>query len=255
MREWSISLQKYVRSLYLPKFRKNYGKFLAEGDKICSEIISNSNFETEFIIATQSWIDNLSKDIILDRDKLICIQEKELIALSKQRSGNQVLIVANKKSETLNYSLIQDEFSIFLDDVQDPGNLGSILRIADWFGIRSVVRSKSSADFYNPKVIQSSMGSFLRVDMCTADFGEMHENLPSRIYYGTGMEGTSIFEKREYSPGIIVIGNEGKGMSEQVLSKLTQTISIPRIGQAESLNAAIACGIVCAILTNTSGMP
>jgi len=211
MREWSSSLQKYIRSLNIPKFRKNYGKFLAEGDKICSEIISSSNFEIEYIVATQSWIDSKSKDIILDRDKLIRIPEKDLMALSKQRSGIQILIVANKRPENINISLIKDQFSIFLDDVQDPGNLGSIIRIADWFGIKSVIRSKGSADFYNPKVIQASMGK----------------------------------------PGTIIIGNEGRGMSDSIRTKTTHTISISKLGEAESLNAAVACGIITAYLTKS----
>ncbi len=250
MREWSSSLQKYVRSLNIPKFRKNYGKFLAEGDKICAEIISNASFDIEYIIATQSWIDNASKDITLDRDKVIRISEKDLIALSNQRSGIQVLIVANKKSENLNIPLIKGQFSIYLDDVQDPGNVGSIIRIADWFGIQSVIRSRNSADFYNPKVIQASMGSFLRVSMCTADFQDVYEHIPNHPFYATAMYGESIFAKPEYIPGTIIIGNEGKGISEQVRETATEILSIPKIGAAESLNAAVACGIVISSIVN-----
>jgi len=251
MREWSSSLQKYIRSLNIPKFRKNYGKFLAEGDKICSEIISSSNFEIEYIVATQSWIDSKSKDIILDRDKLIRIPEKDLMALSKQRSGIQILIVANKRPENINISLIKDQFSIFLDDVQDPGNLGSIIRIADWFGIKSVIRSKGSADFYNPKVIQASMGSFLRISMATSDFEDLYQSLPDQRYYGTAMEGEDLFSSTEYKPGTIIIGNEGRGMSDSIRTKTTHTISISKLGEAESLNAAVACGIITAYLTKS----
>jgi len=250
MREWSISLQKYVRSLYIPKFRKNYGKFLAEGDKICTEIISNSNFEIEFIIATQQWITNIPKDIILDREKLICIGEKELLALSKQRSGIQVLIVAKKKPETINISLIKAGYSIYLDEVQDPGNLGSIIRIADWFGIQSVIRSTGSADYYNPKVIQSSMGSFLRVHLSTCDFDQFYAALPGHYFYGTAMEGDNLFNSGPYQAGTIVIGNEGRGMGASLQSKMNQILSIPKIGSAESLNAAVACGIISSILTS-----
>jgi len=212
MREWSKSLQKYIRSLYLPKFRKKYGKFLAEGDKICSEIIANSNFEIEYIVATQSWISD-NKDKNLAQDKLVRIEEKDLIAISNQSSGIQVLIVANKKPETINIPLIKQGFALFLDDVQDPGNLGSILRIADWFDLSAVIRSKSSADFYNPKVIQSSMGSFLRVPMFTVDFDDLHDQMPEHLFYGTDMSGDDIFQNTEFAPGVIVIGNEGKGMS------------------------------------------
>jgi len=252
MREWSSSLQKYVRSLNIPKFRKNYGKFLAEGDKICSEIISNSNFDIEYILATQSWIDNKAKDITLDWDKLIRIPEKELMALSNQRSGIEILIVANKKSESINIQLIKDQFSIFLDDVQDPGNLGSIIRIADWFGIKSVIRSRSSADFYNPKVVQASMGSFLRVSMVTSDFDSLYTILPNQNYYGTAMDGDNIFQATSFTPGTIIIGNEGRGIGDSIKGKTTQILSIPKLGGAESLNAAVACGIVSAIMTGRS---
>jgi TrmH family RNA methyltransferase len=134
---------------------------------------------------------------------------------------------------------------ICLDNIQDPGNLGTIIRIADWFGITSIIASNQTADCYNPKTIQATMGSIFRVSVSYVNLKEVLKDLNIPIY-GAVMDGLSIQEIALEPEGVLVIGNEGKGISEELIPYLSHRISIPRIGGAESLNAAVACGILVA---------
>jgi len=141
--------------------------------------------------------------------------------------------------------LVEKGRTICLDNIQDPGNLGTIIRIADWFGIEQIVASEQTTDCYNPKTIQATMGSIFRVPIFYKNLGEYLQGIKTPIY-GAVMDGTPIQEITMEPEGILVIGNEGKGITEEVMPYLSQRISIPRIGGAESLNAAVACGILAA---------
>jgi TrmH family RNA methyltransferase len=140
--------------------------------------------------------------------------------------------------------------TLLLDEIQDPGNLGTIMRIADWFGIPNVICSTNCADAYNPKTIQATMGAFLRVRTFRLNLTEFCRNFSALPVYGAVLGGENLFQTKLNKNALIVIGNEGKGISPDMIQQLTHRIEIPANGQAESLNAAIATGIICAAFRN-----
>ena len=177
--------------------------------------------------------------------------EPDLKTITFFNTPSQVYVIVKRPDASIANNFLTNDFALFLDDIQDPGNLGTILRIADWFGIPNVICSEKCVDIYNHKVIQSSMGAFLRVNVIPASFKKIYQQYPDIPYYGTVLEGNNLFEEKFKEKGIVVIGNEGKGISDAILEKLTHRISIPKgkNGGAESLNAAVATGIVCSIIT------
>ncbi len=243
---------KYLRSLKLKKFRQKYNNFTVEGEKIALEILQSQNVEIEAIIATEDWKNKQFNQLLRKHTEIEIAEEKDLKQFSNFSTPSSVFVVAKQLSFDWNEEVIKNNFSLYLDGIQDPGNFGTILRIADWFGIPYVFCSKKCADLYNHKTIQSSMGAFLRVKVMYLPFEEVFEKCDDIPFYGTVLEGKNIFEETNYRKGVIVIGNEGKGISPEILKKITHQILIPKGkgGGAESLNAAVATGIVCAILTN-----
>ena len=240
---------KYLTALHSKKFREKYNIFLAEGDKICLEIVTSKKVKIEEIFAVSSWIEKNAELLQPFRDRLIEISEAELKKISCLTTPNQVLISAHQPSFEIDKLLINSSLSLYLDGIQDPGNMGTILRNADWFGIENVFCSDTCVDIFNPKVIQASMGAFLRVKSQEIDLEALiTENLP---IYGALLEGNNIFEEKLSANGIIVIGSEGKGISDALLPFITHKIKIPAYGNgAESLNAAVAAGIICAAFRN-----
>lgn len=240
---------KYLTALQSKKFRQKYDIFLAEGDKICLEIIKNDKIKIEEIFALPNWIEKNIESLKPFRDRLIEITEAELKKISCLTTPNQVLISAHIPIFEINKELINNDLSFYLDGIQDPGNMGTILRTADWFGVKNVFCSDTCVDIFNPKVIQASMGAFLRIQSQEIDLEQLvSKDLP---VYGAVLEGENIFETKLSNKGIIVIGSEGKGISDANLSFLTHKIKIPAYGNgAESLNAAVATGIICAVFRN-----
>lgn len=241
---------KYLRSLKLKKFRQKYNNFTVEGEKIVSEILQSSNVEIETIIATSTWKtqyfnQTFGKSILYEE-----AVENDLKKITNFSSPSSVFLVGKKMSADWEDDIFKSNFSLYLDGIQDPGNFGTILRIADWYGIPYVFCSDKCADLYNPKVIQSSMGAFLRVKVIPLDFEILATRYPNVPFYGTVLDGKNIFKINEYEKGVIVIGNEGKGISSTILEQLTHRIFIPKgkNGGAESLNAAVATGIVCSVM-------
>jgi len=161
---------KFVKSLHQRKFRQKYNNFIAEGDKIAQEILQNSIYNISNVFATQDWIDRNSTLVEPCKHLVVETSNSEMSKISNFKTASPVLIVLEKKSEKVNYDIFNEGHAIYLDDVQDPGNLGTIIRIADWFGVKSIIRSKGCADYYNPKVIQSTMGSFINIGLYTEDF-------------------------------------------------------------------------------------
>lgn len=241
---------KYLRSLKLKKFRQKYNNFTVEGEKIVSEMLQSSNVEIETIIATPKWKteyfnQTLGKSILYEE-----AVENDLKKITNFSSPSSVFLVGKKIDAVCEDDVFKNNFSLYLDGIQDPGNFGTILRIADWYGIPYVFCSDKCVDLYNPKVIQSSMGAFLRVKVIPLDFEKLANRYPDVPFYGTVLDGKNIFEINEYENGVIVIGNEGKGISSAILKQLTHRIFIPKgkNGGAESLNAAVATGIVCSVM-------
>ncbi|GJM32563.1 MAG: RNA methyltransferase [Saprospiraceae bacterium] len=219
---------------------------------MAKEIFSQKHIEIEGIYALESWITTNEKLLLAYRDKIFNISITELGQISSLNTPNQVFVVLKQPSNTPNYNQVKQNLSLYLDGIQDPGNMGTILRIADWFGIPQVFCSPDCVEVYNPKVIQSTMGAFLRVDTPVTTLSALRKALPDLVLYGATMTGENIFEKRVSATGVIVIGNEGQGISPENLSLVDQQIRIPQVDGSgmESLNAGVATGIICAVFRN-----
>ena len=234
---------KQITALHKAKGRKKAGLFIVEGPKAVDEFI-NSNFEIDAVFGTREWIEFAPQ--ILDYAEMI--SEKELHSISTQKHPNQVLAVVKMPDSSTPPTQI-DDLCLVLDTIQDPGNMGTIIRIADWFGIKHIICSKETADIYNPKVVQSTMGSISRVQVSYTNLidwlGEIDGTVP---VYGTLLSGDNIYETKLASNGLVIIGNESKGISEDVAFFISQGIKIPAYSdsETESLNAAVATGIVVA---------
>ena len=237
---------KYINSLRIKKFRQKYNNFIAEGDKIAREIILQQNVEIEAIYATASWIDTYESQLSVGRDKVFNISITELKGISTLKTANEVLIIAKQPSFKLSPEILKKQLILYLDAIQDPGNMGTILRIADWFGIPAVYCSEECADLYNPKVVQASMGAFLRVSVNTSSLETIKSKLEIPVL-GATLQGENVYKMDLPEAGIIVIGNESKGIRPSNLELLTHQIKIPSFGDggAESLNAGVATGIIC----------
>ncbi len=222
---------KQIRSLHLKKNRKTEGLFIAEGEKVVNELI-NSDFEIESIYATSEW----------DRSDVTIISEKELSRISFLKTPNKVLAVVNIPFNSLKLS---GETILALDGISDPGNLGTIIRLADWFGVEHILCSENSVDYLNPKVVQSTMGSISRVKVHYVDLhSELKKHTDYKLYT-TVMDGDNFKDVELSSKRILIFGNESNGVSDEVLSLESKKVNIPRAkhSKAESLNIAVACGI------------
>jgi TrmH family RNA methyltransferase len=248
----SKSTIQYIKSLHLRKFRQKYNNFLAEGGKIVSEILQQAPEAVEQIYAVPEWI--AARQHLLSNIKT-SVQEitaEELKKIAGLKTPNQVLAIVQQFNFQLNADWLQNDLSLYLDGIQDPGNMGTILRIADWFGIRQVICSPDCVEIFSPKVVQASMGAFLRVQTVEMELAEWSKNFPELPVYGAVLNGVNVFKTPLEKKGIIVIGNESKGISPENEVLLTQRISIPAPpgGGAESLNAAVATGILAAVFRN-----
>ena len=236
---------KDIRSLAKHKYRLERRAFLAEGDKIAREWLS-AQMSVESIVATESW---LRQNNALARSHpeaaVHIVSESELQELSSLQTANNALLVVPMPSPPVN--LPAAEWCLALDTLQDPGNLGSVIRIADWFGIPHVVCSPGCADFYNPKVVQSAMGGHLRVSLHTAELAEFLSSITIPVFAAT-LGGEDIYSITKPDAAVIIIGNESKGIDPALIQLATRSVTIPRRGGAESLNAAVSAGILCALL-------
>lgn len=233
--------KKFVKSLAQKKYRTEYNCFVVEGVKLVEELLQ-SDFEVMEIYATLNWIEN-NPSVNSEQVSL-----KDLSIISSFKTANEVLaVVKQKQFFTIDYS---KHFSIALDNVQDPGNLGTIIRTADWFGIKTVVCSVDTVDVYNPKVIQATMGSLFRVNVVYIDLIEFFEQNKDLSVYGALLDGDNVYLKTLNKKGsVLLMGNESKGISEPLLPFVTDKILIPKIGLAESLNVSTATAILCAEFT------
>jgi TrmH family RNA methyltransferase len=230
----SKKVLKDIQSLGLKKFREETGLFIAEGPKIVEELAQLVPERIEAIYATREWtpaspIQNVHS-----------IEEENLARISQLKTPNQVLAVLKQLDSK---RPLTDGWVLYLDTIQDPGNFGTIIRIADWFGIHHVVCSSGCADLYNPKVVQSTMASIARVNV----FYDREENWlkeQQASIYAASLHGKPLAAFTNIEKGILIIGNESKGIREDFIELATNQITIPRKGAAESLNAAVATGIL-----------
>lgn len=249
--EFSKNNVKLIRSLQIKKFRDKFNKFIAEGDKICLEMLRNPNHQIEGIYTLADWADTHQQLLKKQSVRASVITSAEMKQLSALKTPANVLIVANKPDLEAEKIQLDQQWTLYLDGIQDPGNLGTILRIADWFGLAAVFCSEDSADVFNNKVVQSSMGAFLRVPVFRKNLNSIRAAaLTDFPIYGAAMEGANILEIEQLPPGMIVMGNEGQGIRPETMEIIPSFIHIPqgRSGGAESLNVGVACGIICAQL-------
>ncbi|MBQ0072587.1 MAG: RNA methyltransferase [Prevotella sp.] len=239
---------KYIHSLEQKKQRKEEKAFVAEGHKSVGDLLKVGRVP-KFIVATQEWQSPVK---LKDSVEYIEVTEDELRKASLLLHPQQVLAVFPiENTQTLpDSALLKSELCLALDGVQDPGNLGTIIRTADWFGIKHIICSHSTADLYNPKVVQATMGSIARVNIYYTDLPMFFEGLDKDIpVYGTLLDGNDIYSTELSNNGVIVMGNEGNGISKEVRECLTHKLLIPSFpanrDTAESLNVSIATAIIC----------
>ena len=242
---------KWINALRQKKYRQKYNKFIVEGDKMTREILQQQNWRIDRIYALDSWLKTHPNLLALYDDRTDVVSPAELKKISALKTPNQVLVVVDIKETPLEVKQLIKTKSLYLDGIQDPGNMGTIMRIADWFGLEAVFCSEDCADLYNSKVIQSSMGAFLRVASWRISLPKLLALHPDWPVMGAVLEGQNVFRTSFPDRGLLVIGSEGKGISPENNTLLTHRITISKKGGAESLNAGVACGIICALWTNT----
>jgi RNA methyltransferase, TrmH family len=237
---------KYIRSLSLQKYRKQYNVFIAEGVKICEEWLQSSA-KIQMIVAVEEWIETNSALISQHPEATLHLaKEHELENISALQTANQVLLVVNGAAPP--ELVLTGKWYIALDKIRDPGNMGTIIRIADWFGMTDIICSEHCTDAFSPKVIQGAMGSHLRVNIHIRLLAEVFQKNSGVPVYAATLNGENIYSLKNASPGIILIGNESKGISDELIASASHRITIPRKGGAESLNAGVSAGIICALL-------
>lgn len=242
----SKSKIKLITSLSQKKYRDETGLFIAEGTKLVNDL--TPSFACSMLIATGDWLKNNAK---INATELIEVEENELQKITNQKSPQGVLAVFEKPVYKWTNDNLSSKLSLALDDIQDPGNMGTIIRVADWFGITDIFCSEHSADAFNTKTVQATMGALARVRVHTVNLADFLENISPEVpIYGTFMDGENIYTKTLTPHGVIVMGNEGNGISPEIEKLVTERLLIPNypIGQitSESLNVGVATSLVCA---------
>lgn len=242
----SKSQIKFISSLSQKKFRDESGMFIAEGTKLVLDLLPA--FECVHAFATEEWKErNAGKNV----SGFVTATEEELRKISNQKSPQGVLAVFRKRESHFDVQQLKSKLSLALDDVQDPGNLGTIIRIADWFGVEDIFCSEFCADAFGPKTVQATMGALARVNIHYLNLNSFLAALPADMpVYGTFMDGENIYSEKISANGIIVMGNEGNGISATIEEKVNKRLLIPNypLGSetSESLNVAVATALVCA---------
>ncbi|MCD8295994.1 MAG: RNA methyltransferase [Prevotella sp.] len=241
----SKNLVKYIHSLEHKKSRVEEGVFVAETPKIVNDLLGV--MVASRLIGTEEWFHTRG---ILPRQEDVIVTDEELRKLSFLQHPQQVMGLFSIPHPVLDNAVLSKQLSIALDRVQDPGNLGTIIRVADWFGITTLICSEDTADAFNPKVVQATMGSIAHVNIIYTDLAELLDGLAAGTpVYGTSLSGQNIYGQGLSSTGIIVMGNEGSGISPQIMSRVTRQLFIPAYNEsckADSLNVAIATAVICA---------
>lgn len=242
----SNSQVKQIKALSIKKLRDESGLFLAEGTKLVLELLDS--FKLKLMIATSDWINQNGRGIV---QNIQIVSPEELQKVSCLKTPQGVLAVFEKPKYQLSDIDLIHNLNLAIDDVQDPGNLGTIIRIADWFGIHDIICSLHSADAFSPKTVQSTMGALARVRVHYIDLVEFLEAQSSSIpIFGTFMDGNNIYTEKLTSNGIIVMGNEGNGISTKIEKLVTNKLLIPNFPANEktsdSLNVGVATALICA---------
>lgn len=236
---------KYIHSLELKKNRRIEKVFLAEGPKLVGDLLGH--FPCRFLAATSGW---LSKHTALPAEEISEVSDEELSRASLLKTPQQVLAVFGQPEYETDTSVISHSLCLALDDIQDPGNLGTIIRLADWFGIEHIFCSPNTVDAYSPKTVQATMGGIARVKLHYTPLPDLIRSLKDTPVYGTFLDGENMYTQELSPNGLIVMGNEGNGIGKEVEQLISRKLYIPNYPAeretSESLNVAIATAVVCA---------
>lgn len=241
----SKSQISFTKSLHQKKYRKEHGLFIVEGIKSIKEFFQSSyQIHTIFYNSEQyNLLPKLPANI-----NLFEVKNAELDKISALQTPQGFLALIHiPKNRELALKSLKNQFTLVLDGVQDPGNMGTIIRTADWFGFKNIICSADCVEVFNPKTVQATMGSLARVNIYEADLPTLlaENTIP---VFGALLDGESIYKMQWGAEGLVVLGNEGKGISAEVIKKINKPVTIPRIGEAESLNVAVSAAIFCAEL-------
>jgi len=246
----SKSKVRFIRGLCQKKIRQQTDLYIVEGPHMVEELLQWCPQDVEEIFAEEAWATAYASTSPACKDRLHTsslhyVVGDELASMSCQQAPNQVLALVRKRTPAIAVASA-GQITLALDAIRDPGNLGTILRTADWFGIQHVVCSLDTAELYNPKVVQATMGSIFRLSVAYVDLAVWLQGLQGLPVYCTGLQGESIRSLSPLAEGVLLIGNEARGVSENLRVLATHQITIPRYGHAESLNASVAAGILLA---------
>ncbi len=235
---------KYIRSLEQKKHRREEFAFLAEGSKLVGDL--QGHLHCKMVAGTSQWI---ASHPDFQSEEIIEVSREELSKASLLKTPKDVLAVYSLPDYPFPNDAPKKSLCLALDDVQDPGNLGTIIRIADWFGIEHIFCSQGTVDAFNPKTVQATMGALARIQLHYCDLGQLIDSLENVPIYGTFLNGTDMYQEKLSETGLIVMGNEGNGISAEIAQKINRKILIPNYPKgcetSESLNVAVATAIVC----------
>ncbi|MEG1586898.1 MAG: RNA methyltransferase [Bacteroidales bacterium] len=235
---------KMIRSLEMKKNRKEFGLFVAEGNKLVTDNLSMMKCET--LIATPEWYQNHPE---AQAPEMIEVSRDEMSRVSFLKTPQEVMGIFRQPEYTLQPEIVKEKLSLVLDTVQDPGNLGTIIRLADWFGIEHIICSPETADCFAPKTVQATMGAIARIQVHYTPLIPFLKEIEGTPVYGTFLEGENIYSETLSENGLIVMGNEGKGISDELRPFISREVHIPSFpadrDTSESLNVAIATAIIC----------
>jgi RNA methyltransferase, TrmH family len=248
----SNNQSKLLLALQVKKYRQKYRKFIVEGEKMVAELLRQPTFTIDAIFGLKGWATENATLLAPFSDIFQELTEQELKKVSSLATPNKVMALVDMPAEHSFSVPAQPSFCFYLDGIRDPGNFGAILRVADWFGIPWVFCSSDSADLFNAKTVQASMGAVFRIHSKEIELTDLLLQMPDMPVLGAVMDGTNVFQADLPNHGLLVIGNEGAGIRPEAERLLTHRITIPRDpnGQAESLNAALAAGIIAAVIKN-----
>ncbi len=237
---------KYIQSLKDKKGRKEHRTFVAEGDKMVFDLLNSMH--CQILAATPSFLEKIDESFQID--EIIEIESKELERVSFVKNPQNALGVFYQPDYDIESIDIDNQLSLALDEIQDPGNFGTIVRLADWYGIENIFCSKNTVDKYNPKTVQATMGALARVKIHYVDLEEFLQSKQNISIYGTFLDGKNLYEQDITPTGIIVMGNEGNGIRPDIAKSVDRKLYIPNYPSgsttSESLNVAVATAIVCA---------
>ncbi len=246
----SKSQIRFITSLHHKKYRQEHQCFIVEGTKSVMEFLQSS-YTVRAVYSTAGLAPKMDK--IPQKIKFSVVSDADMLRISTLRAPQGVLaVVAMPDRAPLHPVALAGKYTLVLDDVQDPGNLGTIIRTAEWFGFRQLVCSANTADAYNPKVVQASMGSLARMEVQYTDIEALISQTELPVY-GALLDGQPIYDVSWTNEGIVLLGNEGNGIRDSLRPRIQHAVTIPRVGKAESLNVAVSAALFCSELVRSKG--